>query len=244
MIVTEEPRQATTDLPAAHGVSAEALIREARRRQRRRWLFVSLVIVVVAAACATGLTLSHGPSGNAPPSATKGPVPPTTLARCGVGSLSVGTLGWQTELGWNYQAFLVHNLSVSPCSVPAGSLTLRPYWLVGGNQTFLPYVHSAYSCTPGISSGLQDCNKPVVLAGHGFASFAVATGEGTDPCQRADGFVVKLPGVTGTIKVPRGIGGYCHSIRVGGLFSGCGAQPAGSFAPSPDARSACRQAKE
>ncbi len=148
------------------------------------------------------------------------------------------------ELGWNYQAFLVHNLNVSPCSVPAGSLTLRPYRLVGGKQTFLPYVQSAYSCTPGISSGLQDCNKAVVLAGHGFASFAVATGAMTDPCQRTDGFLVHLPGVTGTINVPRGIGGYCHSIKVGALFSGCGAQPAGSFALAPDARSACRQAKE
>ena len=243
MIVTEEARTAIRNLTEERSVNTEALIKEARSRQRRRWLFLTLVIVVVAAACATGLTLSHGPSGNAPPSATKGPVPPTTLARCGVWSLSVETLGWQTELGWNYQAFLVHNLSVSPCSVPAGSLTLRPYWLVGGKQTFLPYVQSAYSCTPGISSGLQDCNKAVLLAGHGFASFAVATGEGTDPCQRADGFVVKLPGVTGTINVPKGIGGYCHSIKVGGLFSGCGAQPAGSFAPSPDARSACRQAK-
>jgi hypothetical protein len=243
MIVTEESRTVIRDLPEERGVDAEALIREARRRQRRRWLFVSLVVVVVAAACATGLTLSRGPSGK-PPSATKGPVPPTTLARCGVGSLSVGTLGFQTELGWNYQAFLVHNLSVSPCSVSAGSLTLRPYRLVGDKQTFLPYIQSAYSCTPGISSGLQDCNKAVVLAGHGFASFAVATGAMTDPCQRTDGFVVRLPGVTGTINVPRGIGGYCHSIKVGALFSGCGAQPAGSYALSPDARSACRQAKE
>ena len=168
-MIVLEPQPTTTDIPEARGVNAEALIRGARRRQRRRWLCLSLVIVVVAAACATGFTLSRGPSSKPSPSATKGSVPPAALARCGVGSLGAETLGTQTEMGWNYQAFLVHNVGVSSCSVPAGPLTLRPYWLVGGKQTFLPYVQSAYSCSPGISSGLQDCNKAVVLAGHGFA---------------------------------------------------------------------------
>lgn len=244
MVVTEESRQATRDLQEGQGPDAEALIREARQRQRRRWLLVGMAVLVVAAASATGAVLSRGSPSKPPLTGTKGPIPPTRLVRCSVGSLSVETLGFQAELGWNYQAFLVHNLGVSPCSVQAGSLVLRPYRLVGGKQTFLPYVRGAYSCAHGTSSGLQDCNKAVVLAGHGFASFAVATGEGTDPCQRADGLVVHLPGVTGTINVSRGIGGYCHSIGVGALFSGCGAQPAGSFAPSPDARSACRQAKK
>lgn len=49
MIVTEEPRQATTDLPDASPLTAEALIKEARRHRRRRHLaYVAVTILVIA----------------------------------------------------------------------------------------------------------------------------------------------------------------------------------------------------
>ena len=48
MIVTEEPRQATTDLPDDNSLAAEALIKEARQRQRRRWLSVIVAVLVLA----------------------------------------------------------------------------------------------------------------------------------------------------------------------------------------------------
>ncbi|MGO8721928.1 MAG: hypothetical protein ACLQRM_04165 [Acidimicrobiales bacterium] len=41
MIVTEEPRQAETELP-----DAESLIREARQRQRKRWVLTIVVVLL------------------------------------------------------------------------------------------------------------------------------------------------------------------------------------------------------
>jgi hypothetical protein len=118
-----DPRQEETpELP-----DAEALIKEARRRQRRRWFFIGMAVLVLAAASATGAVLSRRTHKMPPPVATKGPVPPASLARCTVQSLSVETLGIQTEMGWNYQAFLVHNFGPSRCNVPAGQIALRPH---------------------------------------------------------------------------------------------------------------------
>jgi hypothetical protein len=70
MIVTEEPRQVTTDLLEAHGVNSEALIKEARRRQRKRWLAIGVVVLIVAVA--SGIwAVSNGRSATKQPSSSK-----------------------------------------------------------------------------------------------------------------------------------------------------------------------------
>jgi hypothetical protein len=59
MILTEEPRQVTTDLPEVQGRDAEALIKEARRHQRLRWLSMvvaALILAVVSVALVTHFT--------------------------------------------------------------------------------------------------------------------------------------------------------------------------------------------
>ena len=73
MIVTEEPRQAQTEIP-----DAESLIREARQRQRKRWVLT--IVVVLLATVLTSIRVASGSrSGTKPPSSTKpGPVGPPT----------------------------------------------------------------------------------------------------------------------------------------------------------------------
>jgi hypothetical protein len=56
-MIVLEPRQTTTDIPEAHGVDAEALIKEARERQRRRRLVLILLAIVVIAGTSTAVAL-------------------------------------------------------------------------------------------------------------------------------------------------------------------------------------------
>jgi len=244
MKVIEVPPLAETEHP-----DAEALIKEARSRQRKRWLFIGMVALVVAAASATAVVLSRGSPSKPPSIATKGPVPPGTTASCSAQSLSVGMLGVQPQAGSAYGAIFVHNLSRTSCKVAPGPITLRPYRLVAGKQKLLPYGSQVYSCTRGGSSGLGHCYKPVVLAGHGFASFAVVTGELSAPCVQAKGFLVRLPGISGTLNLRDSLG-YCGgSVAVGALLIGCGAQQVapGQFivVSASDVRLAgCRLVKE
>jgi hypothetical protein len=167
-------------------------------------------------------------------------------------SLGVEILGVQTQLGWNYEAFLMHNLRAASCSVLAAP-TLRPYKLVGGRRIFLPDAFRAsFSCFRIPYSALNDCGKVVVLGGHGYASFGIAVGLQTGPCEKSKGFLIKLAGVTGTLNVVPGSGEYCGtSLPVGALLSGCSAQQMdrGNFilitGSSSDARLAgCRLVKE
>jgi heat shock protein HslJ len=65
MIVTEEPRQAETELP-----DVEALIKEARNRQHKRWLVIGIVVLIVAVA--SGIwAISNGQSATKLPSSSK-----------------------------------------------------------------------------------------------------------------------------------------------------------------------------
>ena len=128
-------------------------------------------------------------------------------------------------MNWNYEAFLIHNLRASSCTVLAGPPTLRPYKVVGGRRVFLPDAfRPSFSCARIPYSALNDCGKVVVLGGHGYASFGIAVGLGTGPCKKSTGFLIKLAGVTGTVNVP-GSGSYCGTyLPVGALLSGCDAQ--------------------
>ena len=182
--------------------------------------------------------------------ATKAPSPPTTPARCAARSLGVEALGVQTQLGWNYEAFLVHNFDAASCSVLAGPPTLRPYTLVGDRRIFLPDAfRPSFSCARIPYSALKDCGKVVVLGDHGYASFGIAVGLQKGPCQESKGFLIKLAGVTGMVNVPGSVA-YCGtSLPVGALLSGCSAQQMdrGNFivASASDARLAgCRLVKE
>lgn len=74
MKVSEVPRQATTDLPAA-----EALIKEARQRQRRRWLLVIIAILVIVGVCTAVAMVTNRPAAHnvtAPASKAKVAGPP------------------------------------------------------------------------------------------------------------------------------------------------------------------------
>jgi hypothetical protein len=232
------------------GTEAEALIEEARQRQRKRRLLVGMAVVVVAAASVTWAVVSRGTPHRPLSVATTGPLPTTAPARCVAQSLGVETLGVQTQLGWNYEAFLMQNLRVGSCSVLAGPPTLRPYRLVGGRRMFLPDAfRPSFSCARIPYSALNDCGKVVVLGGHGYASFGIAVGLQKGPCQKSKGFLIKLAGVTGTVNVPGSVG-YCGtSLPVGALLSGCSAQQMDRgnliVASASDARLAgCRLVKE
>jgi hypothetical protein len=65
MKVIEEPRQATTDLPDAGPLMAEALIKEARRHRRRRHLAYVAVTIVVIAVVAVAVVASRRTAHNA-----------------------------------------------------------------------------------------------------------------------------------------------------------------------------------
>jgi hypothetical protein len=72
MKVIEKPLQATTDLPSADPLTAEALIKEARQRQRRRWVLVMVTMVLIASATAWTLSSKHGAGrANAPKAPTQ-----------------------------------------------------------------------------------------------------------------------------------------------------------------------------
>jgi hypothetical protein len=246
-LVHHEP---TVNDPAAH--EAEALIKEARQRQRKRRLLVGMAVVVVPAASVTWAVVSRGTPRRPRSVATTGPLPTTAPARCVAQSLGVETLGVQTQLGWNYEAFLMHNLRAASCSVLAGPPTLRPYKFVGGRRMFLPDAfRPSFSCARIPYSALNDCGKVVVLGGHGYASFGIAVGLGTGPCERSNGFLIRLAGVTGTVNVPGSDDCCGTSLPVGALLSGCSAQQMdrGNFilitGSSSDARLAgCRLVKE
>lgn len=70
MIVTEEPRHATTDVP-----DAEALIKEARQRQHRRWFFIGIVLLVPMVVSGISYAIVSRPSARA---RTTGASSPTT----------------------------------------------------------------------------------------------------------------------------------------------------------------------
>jgi len=208
-----------------------------------------MAVVVVGTASATWVAVRRETPSRPASVATNTPSPPTTPARCAAQSLGIETLGVQTQLGWNYEAFLMHNLRAASCTVLAGPPTLRPYKLVGERRVFLPDAFRAsFSCARIPYSALNDCGKVVVLGGHGYASFGIAVGLVAGPCKKSNGFVIKLAGVTGTVNVP-GSGEYCGtSLPVGALLSGCDAQQMdrGNFivASASDARLAgCRLVK-
>ena len=90
---------------------------------------------------------------------------------------------------------------------------------------FLPDAFRAsFSCSRIPYSALNDCGKVVVLGDHGYASFGIAVGLQTGPCEKSNGLLIKLAGVTGTVNVPGSVE-YCGtSLPVGALLSGCGTQ--------------------
>ena len=230
--------------------NAEALIEEARQRQWKRRLVVGGVVLIAVVAIATWDAISGGSLTNPSPIATTAPLPTATPSRCVAQSLGVETLGVQTQMNWIYEAFLMHNLRAASCNVLAGPPTLRPYKLVGGRRMFLPDAfRPSSSCARIPYSALNDCGKVVVLGGHGYASFGIAVGLGTGPCERSNGFLIRLAGVTGTVNVPGSVG-YCGtSLPVGALLSGCSAQQMDRgnliVASASDARLAgCRLVKE
>jgi hypothetical protein len=108
-------REATVSNAATE--RTDALIEDARQRQRRRRLLVGRAVVVVAAASVTWTVVSRGSPYRPPSPATTGPLSTTTATRCMARSLGVEILGVQTQLGWNYEAFLMHNLRAASCSV-------------------------------------------------------------------------------------------------------------------------------
>ena len=62
MIVTEESRQASSDLPNTEALVTEALIKEARRRQRLRWFAVVTAVLVLAVVSAVLVTHFTSPA--------------------------------------------------------------------------------------------------------------------------------------------------------------------------------------
>jgi hypothetical protein len=120
MIVTEEPRQATTDIPEAHGVNAEALIKEARRRQRLRWLSVVVAALIVAFAGVIAVHLAF-PARKAPAQSTTGTRPsgpkPTAYPTCGPGQLTLSSRFYNVDMSGSYDIYSVTNKGAAPCSL-------------------------------------------------------------------------------------------------------------------------------
>ena len=124
MIVTEEPRQATTDLPETEGTNVEALIKEARQRQRRRWLSaVALTVVVIAVVAIAVIALrSNRPTRTSGANATsRASVPPP----CSPGQIQVQF--WYTPIGMgkDMPGFNLKNVGSRSCALPADPTAVR-----------------------------------------------------------------------------------------------------------------------
>jgi hypothetical protein len=75
MKVLDQQRQDRTDLPEAHGVNAEALIKEARQRQHRRWFFIAIIALVAIIVSGVSYAIVSHPTASA---RTTGASSPTT----------------------------------------------------------------------------------------------------------------------------------------------------------------------
>ena len=120
MILKEEPRQATTDIPEAHGVSAEALIKEARQRQRRRWLSIAVAAIVVVVASGIAVHLAS-PARKPPVQSTTGTRPSgadtTAYPTCGPGQLALSSRFYNVDISGSYDIYSVTNKGAAPCSL-------------------------------------------------------------------------------------------------------------------------------
>lgn len=118
MIVTEEHRRVTTDLPETQGSNAEALIKEARRRQRLRWFSA----VALALAVTAGILAAIVPSGGNRPTKPAGAGTTTgasALLECSPGQLQ--TQFWYTPIGMgkDMPGFNLKNVGSRSCALPA-----------------------------------------------------------------------------------------------------------------------------
>jgi hypothetical protein len=118
MILKEEPRQATTDIPEAHGVSAEALIKEARQRQRRRWLSIAVATIVVVVASGIAVHLAS-PARKPPVQSTTGTrqsgADTTAYPTCGPDQLALSSRFYNVDISGSYDIYSVTNKGAAPC---------------------------------------------------------------------------------------------------------------------------------
>lgn len=114
MRILEEPRQATTDLPDAGALVAEALIKEARQRQRKRWLVIACVVVLGMAAVLVAHTYLSAVRSASPGTRTR---ESAGLSPCA--SAQLGAAFWATPASMQGQidGLNLRNTSSAVCSL-------------------------------------------------------------------------------------------------------------------------------
>ena len=174
MIVVEEPRNATTDVP-----DAEALIREARSRQRKRWLTVMAVMLAVALGVGLAVSASSGGTGSKPKPTASAP------ALSPQGILRLANKGLSGSFEATYK--LTGNLGVFPGRVwtvvvaHRGLWEEKSVWMLGsGEWSFLLRAGGGYklqwiehanryqACWQQGNTKKWSCGKGTVYAVNGF----------------------------------------------------------------------------
>ena len=170
MIVVEEPRQATTDVP-----DAEALIKEARRHQRKRWLTVMTVVLAIALGIGLAVSASSSRMGSKP----------TAPALSPQGILRLSNKGLSGNFEATYK--LTGDLGVFPGRVwtvvvaHRGPWEEKSVWLLGsGEWSFLLRAGGGYklqwiehanryeACWQQGNTEKWTCGKGTVYASNGF----------------------------------------------------------------------------
>ena len=199
MIVTDEPRHATTDLPNGDAYRAEALIKEARQRQRRRWLAVimaALLLIVAGIVLATQLVSAGKRSTTATSSAKR------YGTSCLPSQLVVGAIDSAAAAGTGLLAIPIKDVSTLPC-------TLNGYPSVAfyaSSGALLPITVGHSGPGPGFrtSSAVELGSGGSISAGFITTSYDFPTDRETT-CPQATSLRVMLPGVARSFRVSLGV---------------------------------------
>jgi hypothetical protein len=199
MILTEEPRQATTDLPEDNAPSAEALIKEARHRQRCRWLsvIVAALLLLVAGIVLTTHLVSAGKKSTTVTS--KGERYGTI---CLPSQLEVGSIDSAAAAGTGLLAIPIKNVSTVPCTLN-GYPTMTFY---ASSGALLPITvgHSGPGPAFRTSSAVALGSGGATSAGFVTTSFDFPTDNETT-CPQATSLRVTLPGLARSFRVSLGV---------------------------------------
>ena len=195
MTLIEEPRQATTDLPGAEALMAEALIKEARQRQRRRWL---LIVVAVLLLLVAGAILATHLVSPAKRSATSTSASKRLEAICLPSQLTVGPMDSAAAAGTGLMAIPVEDTSSVPCTL--AGFPIVAFFSRSGAPLSITIGHSGPGPGFRASSAVQLGSGEATSAGFIVTSHDFPTDNETT-CPQATSLQVKLPGVARSFNV-------------------------------------------